>query len=139
MFWRRTDPLQEVGALIVRGGDAAARLARAMAARPVLGGLTVCVGEEWAAVFGAALDGGDGAVLPRVEGAIALYEAIPRWWLPVGVAIDLPDFARDAVMAALAAEHGIRSPVVVIPRDGSDEADAYAIQGAVPFARSVLA
>lgn len=139
MIWSRTEPVQDVAALIVRSGDAAARLARAMAARPVLGGLSVCVGEQWAAVFGAALDGGDGTVLPRVEGAIALYEAMPRWWLPVGVAIALPDFARDAVMAALAAERGIRGPVVVIPRDGSDEADAYAIQGAVPFARSVLA
>lgn len=140
MRWRRCDPVQDVSALIVRGVDAASRLARALASRnDVLGALAVEHGERWAAV----LSGAD-AMLPRITGALALYEASPGRWLPVGVELDVPRHARDPLWGALVERSGLRSGVIVVPRFVDDEetsaaVDLYPIGQSLPFRLSALA
>jgi hypothetical protein len=144
MFWRRTDPVQDVGALFVHGDGAAERLAAALGARlAVLGGLLVAHGEGWATVFAAPFGEERHGVLPRLRGALPLYDAGRGWWFPVGTAIDVPDHVRELLIGALATRYAIDPPAILIPRFTSEigrsaEADAYVVGRAVPFEASVL-
>jgi hypothetical protein len=141
MRWRRTDKVQEIGALIVTGPGAPARLAAAMARKSVLfQALAVAHGRDWAAVFAGTVAGEGDPILPRLSGATALYRA-GHWWFPVGTRLDAPDHAQDALLAALAAHHGIALPAILIPRpDGEDgAADIYPAGDPAPFAISGLA
>lgn len=140
MRWRRTDPVQEIGALIVTGPGAAERLAAAMASKSVLfQSLAVEHGRDWAAVFAGPVAGESDPVLPRLQGATPLYRT-QGWWLPVGVALDAPDHVHAALFAELAAHHRIGLPAILIPRfNGEDEsADVYPVADPVPFAQSGL-
>lgn len=142
MRWRRTDPVQEVGAAILIAPDAADAVTRALAGRPALrGALPVQFGDGWAAVFAAPLaDGPPGdRLLPRLPAATPLHEAAPGWWLPVGVRLDGPDHAAPALWQGLAAAGGAQPPAIVIPRfqageTASAEADLYLVPDPAPLA-----
>lgn len=142
MHWRRTAPVQEVGALIAFGPGVVDRTLRDLARKSaIFGDLRVDYGEGWIAIFAAALMDESGAsdrILPSVEGT-ALYEDAPGWWLPVGVELDVPGHARVPLRQALADHHDMRSPLIVVPRieeatDRTDQADIYAILNPLPLA-----
>lgn len=144
MKWRRTDPVQNVGASIVRGADAHGRLAAALSRRPAaFGALMVAQGDAWAAVFGAPPAGESEVVLPRVPGATHLYEVERGWWFPVGLVLDVPDRHAAALLQALATPHGIRPPAILLPHSGTDAGrgavDLFPTDEAVRFAQSPLA
>lgn len=148
MRWRRTDPVQTVGALIATGERAVARVAAAMAAKPAaFRALPVEHGEDWIVLFAGAVRLDDAAepdpLLPRLAGTIALYAAGEGWWLPVGVALAAPDAMHAPLMRAMAEKSGVAAPAVIVPRlsagvTASDEADVYPIRHPVPFDRSAL-
>jgi hypothetical protein len=143
MRWRRADKVQEIGALIVTGSGAAERLAAAMAGKShLLQALKVEHGAGWAMVLAAPLEGESERMLPRIAGAIPLYEAAKGWWFPVGVALDVPDHLHAALLAAFAAEHRIQLPAVVVPRfvgDTAGGADVFLVRDPVAFRDSALA
>ncbi len=146
MTWRRTDPVQEVGALLAVGPGAAARVATEMAGRPaVLRALEVARGDDWIVVFAGALSDPTAAgetVLPRLAGAIPLYEESPGWWLPVGVEMTAPTHVHAALRKAMARDNDFDAPVVVVPRlDGADAeaADVYPVGRRTPLATSAEA
>jgi hypothetical protein len=123
MRWRPTDPVQEVGAVIVTGPAAVARLADAMTRKAsLIQSLPVVHGPAWAVVFAAPLSApardGEDRVLPRLEGATPLYEAEPGCWLPVGVALDAPDHALPALWRMILDHYA------VTPRSSSSPAQA---------------
>ena len=135
MHWRRTAPVQEVGALIAFGPGVIDRILGSLARKSALfQDLRIDHGEGWIAIFAAPLaheSGTPDRILPSMEG-IPLYEDAPGWWLPVGVELGVPDHARAALRQALADHHGIRSPLIVVPRiagesDMTDQADIYDI------------
>ncbi|NEX92581.1 hypothetical protein [Caulobacter sp. 17J65-9] len=137
MRWRRTDPVQEVGAMIAVGAEAAGRLVETLAARPRLAAvLPVAKSADWAVVFAASLPGEQDRLLPRMGDATPLYEAAPGWWLPVGAVLDAPDHARADLWAGLGEREGLRAPTVCLPRFGSaditGEADVYLVEHAAP-------
>ena len=142
MHWRRTAPVQEVGALIAFGPGVIDRTLGSLARKSALfRDLRIDHGEGWIAIFAAPLADESGIldrILPSVEGT-ALYEDAPGWWLPVGVELDVPGHARAALRQALADHHGMRSPLIVVPRieeakDRTDQADIYAILNPLPLA-----
>lgn len=143
MHWRRTDPVQAVGAMMAIGPEAVDRLVRGMAGKsPLLRGLPVEHGAGWAVVFAAMIEGE--AVLPRLEGAIALHEAASGWWLPVGCALDAPEHALASLWRSLRDADGVEPPAVIVPRFlpeavRSDAADVYLLRGRTPFPESTLA
>lgn len=146
MRWRRVDPVQTLDAALLTGADAADRLRAAIARSPLFRTLRVAHGEDWAAVFAGQIAGVGGTtetILPRIPGAIALYEVAPDWWLPVGVAVDVPAHLAPVLWRALANSRRFEPPAIVAPRfeaDGtSGEADLYLARQAVPFERSTLA
>lgn len=142
MRWRRTDAVQEIGALIVTGPGAPERLAAALARKSALfHALMVAHGRDWAAVFASPVAGETDSVLPYLPGATALYRAGGGWWFPAGVRLDAPDHVRDALLSALAAHHRIDLPAVVLPRleQGDGSADVYPVGDAAPFLESGLA
>lgn len=140
MFWRRTDAVQDVGALILVGADATDRLARALAAKPApFRALPFAHGRDWAALF-AADDGEGTTILPHIGGAIPLHAVARDIWLPIGVAVDAPDHAVAELLAALCARHRVGPPVVILPsRDAAGEGDLFAIDYRLPFDRTLTA
>lgn len=147
MHWRRTDPVQEVTALLLVEPGAARRLAQVMAGKPqAFRKLAIESGEGWSVIFGAPLIGASGAsevILPRVPGAAPLHEAAAGWWLPAGVVLDAPTHAHDALWQAIAGQAAAAPPIVVAPRFPDEalrtaEADLYPIRYARPPARSRL-
>lgn len=143
MRWYRTDPVQEVGALLLTGAQADARLAAALARRAgTLDALRVAHGLDWAVVFGAPLAGEADLLLPWLADAIGLYMAAKDWWFPVGSWLDVPEQHRLAVLQALADVNGIAPPAIVLPRfvgEVSTEVDLYPIGHSVQFRESILA
>lgn len=146
MRWRRVDPVQTIDAAILLGADAAGRLRAAIGRSALFRTLRVAHGEDWAAVFAGEVTGAGGRrelILPRIAGAVPLYEAAPDWWLPAGVAVDVPAHVEGTLWRAMAASRHIQPPAIVLPRfeaDGtSGEADLYLAQQAAPFERSTLA
>ena len=142
MHWRRTAPVQEVGALIVFGPGVIDRTLESLARKSALfRDLRIDHGEGWIAIFAAPLADESGIsdrILPSVEGT-ALYEDAPGWWLPVGVELGAPGHVRPALRQALADQHRIRSSLIVVPRieeakDRTDQADIYEILNPLPFA-----
>lgn len=148
MRWRPTDPVQEVGAVIVTGPAAVARLADAMMRKSsLIQSLPVVHGPAWAVVFAAPLSSpardGEDRVLPRLEGATPLYEAAPGCWLPVGAALDAPDHALPALWRMILDHYAVTPPIVLVPRAGSVDGseivgDLYPIRDPVAFAQSAL-
>lgn len=141
MQWRRTAPVQEVGALIASGPGVIDRTLGRLARKSALfRDLRIDHGEGWIAIFAAPLEDESGAsdrILPSLEGT-ALYEDAPGWWLPVGIELGVPGHARAALRQALAAHHDLRSRVIVVPRieeasDTTDQADIYAILNPMPL------
>jgi hypothetical protein len=139
MHWRRTAPVQEVGALIAFGPGVIDRTLGSLARKSALfRDLRIDHGEDWIAIFAAPLADESGTpagtpdrILPSVEG-IPLYEDAPGWWLPVGVELGVPGHARAALRQALADHHGMTNSLIVVPRiteasDMTDQADIYAI------------
>jgi hypothetical protein len=143
MRWYRTDPVQEVGALLVTGAQADVRLAAALARRvTTLGALRVAHGLDWSVVFGAPLAGEADLVLPWLPDAIGLYTAATDWWFPVGSRLDVPERHRLAALQALADANGIAPPAIVLPRlvgEVATEVDLYPIGQSVRFRESILA
>lgn len=141
MRWRRTDPVQAISALLLTGPDAAHRLGTAMAAKSTLfHRLRVAHGDDWAAVLGAPLFGEAEIVLPRIDGATALYEAPRSWWMPVGLVLDLPERLHDLLLMGLAKARGFAPPAILVP-SGEGEGDAvhvYPVGGALCFSDSEL-
>ena len=140
MHWRRTAPVQEVGALIAFGPGVIDRIFESLARKSTLfRDLRIDHGEGWIAIFAAPLEDESGAsdrILPNLEGT-ALYEDAPGWWLPVGIELGAPGHARAALRQALANHHDLRSPLIVVPRidasDMTDQADIYAILNPRPL------
>lgn len=146
MRWRRVDPVQTIDAALILGANAADRLRAAIARSLLFRALRVAHGEDWAAVFAGEVAGPGGtreAILPRIPGAVPLYQAAPDWWLPAGVVVDAPAHVEATLWRAMAASRHIQPPAIVAPRfdaDGtSGEADLYVARQAVPFERSSLA
>lgn len=142
MRWRRADPVQTVGALLLRGPGAARRLDEGMAGKPAaLRALPVARGQDWAALF--ARPAGEGeAILPRLAGALPLHEASPGWWLPVGWLLAAPAHVQPDLWRAMALHYGVAPPAVVVPRaedESAASADLYLIRHLAPFAREAAA
>jgi hypothetical protein len=141
MRWRRTDPVQTVGALILVGPGAVERLAEALAGKAAaFSSLAVARGEAWAAVFAGPPpeDPGGEPILPRITGAEPLYEAEPGWWLPVGLALNAPDHLGPVLWRALGEHYGLAPPAIVAPRlepgaEDADSADLYLIRHTGPL------
>jgi len=145
MHWRRTDPVQSVGGLLVTGPGAADRLADAMIRKSaLLQALPVEHGEDWAAVFAGPVGQDADVVLPRIDGSTPIYASGEGWWLPVGVEVDAPEPARAALWRAMGDHWGVRPPAIVVPKltEGvirSREADLFLVREPIPFAKTVLA
>jgi hypothetical protein len=143
MHWRRTAPVQPVGALLLRGIDCVDRAFTALAGKSDLfRSLTVEYGDDWIVVFASVLAGeGDDEpvkILPTLADAIPLYEEAKSWWLPVGMALGTPYHAQASLREALCAEHGFTPPVIIAPRfegeaETADHADIYLIRQPRPF------
>lgn len=144
MQWRRVDPVQPLAALIAIGDAAVDAMAAAMSRKsPLLQSLAVEHGDGWAAIFASAVPGEADPVLPRLGDVTPLYEAAPRVWLPVGVAMAVPDHARGALMQTMFDHYEAAPPAIVVPRFAgpatrSGEADLYLIRDPVAFRRSAL-
>lgn len=111
MRWRRVDPVQHIGALMMTGPAAPDRLAAALARKAALfRTLPDEQGDDWAVLFAT----GEG-LLPRIEGAVPLHEAAPGCWLPVGIVVDAPDHVLPSLWKMLADSHDVRPPFVVLP------------------------
>jgi len=124
MRWCRTDPVQEVDALIVIGPDAPERVTTTLSRKSGLfASLTIEQGEGWVAIFAAALDGGTETLLPRLPDATALYAMVPGWWLPVGIRLAVPDHAQAELIAAMCDRFGMTSPAIIVPRFGRPDSD----------------
>lgn len=143
MRWTRADPVQTVGGLLLRGPGAAQRLSQDMAGKPAaLRALPFTHGEGWAAIF-ARPDGREEPVLPRLAGALPLYEAAAGWWLPVGWVMAAPAHVQPDLWRAMARHYGVSPPAVVAPGgegdDTTDLADLYLIRHLAPLAREAAA
>jgi hypothetical protein len=133
MRWCRTDPVQEVDALIMTGDGARELLISAMARKSApFQALAVVHGTRWAALFAASPEAGTDPVLPRLAGATPLYRAHPDWWFPVGMRLDVPDHVHDALLVAFAEHHGFAPPAIVLPRP-SGEGDVHLVRHPMPF------
>jgi len=145
MQWRRTDPVQTVDALIAIGASAVDAMAAALAGKTgVFRTLKVERGEDWAVLFAASVPDADEAVLPHLAGVTPLYRAARDFWLPVGVAMAVPDHARDMLLRAMLDHYCVAPPAIAVPRfaegqANSGEADLYLIRDPVPFDQSALA
>ena len=124
MRWRATDSVEPVGALLLRGDDGGTGLAATLLARSRLwGDLPLAHGDGWAVLRAV---GGPEPLLPRVPGAVPLYQAVPGWWWPVGWRLDVPATWLPAACAATGVQVPVAPPVVLVPR-GPDAADAFPI------------
>lgn len=145
MLWKRTDPVQTVDALIAIGASVVDAMAVAMAGKPGrFRTLRVEVGDDWAALFAAPIPDAEEAVLPHLAGTRPLYLAARDFWLPVGVAMAVPDHARDPLLRAMFDHYCVAPPAIAVPRfaDGqanTREADLYLIREPIPFGQSALA
>ena len=139
MRWRRGEPLQSVGALILIDVDAKARLQNALLHKSRLfRALPFAWGEGWVVLFAAPVGDLDEPVLPRLPGSIALYEAAEGWWLPVGVELEAPVHVHAALWASLTERSAAAPPAVVAPRLASSEpstheADVFLIRDLQPI------
>lgn len=139
MHWRRTDPVQTVGALLAVGQATADLMVKDLSRKSqLIQALPFEQGLGWAVVFAAPLGPNRDLVLPRLEAAIPLYDASNGWWLPVGIELDAPDHARAALWLAMP-DFGARPPAIVVPRmrdasERTNEADVYLVRGPTPFA-----
>jgi hypothetical protein len=144
MAWRRTDPVQTIGALIAIGDAAVDAFVTSMSRKSrLLQSLAVEHGDGWAAIFSGTVPRETGMVLPRLDGVTALYEIAPRIWLPAGVTIDAPAHVQGALIAAMFDHYDVAPPAIVVPRFGdtaawTDEADLYVVREPVAFHRSLL-
>jgi hypothetical protein len=81
-------------------------------------------------------------LLPRLDDTQPLYEAVPGLWLPIGVALAVPDHLRDRLTRAMCRQGQVEAPAIIVPRFGSatdtDVADAYVIGKPIAFHRSAL-
>ncbi|MES2056101.1 MAG: hypothetical protein V4564_09195 [Pseudomonadota bacterium] len=140
MHWCRTAPVQDVGALIVIGAGVVDRVLDTLAFKSaVFATLQVDHGADWLAVFAVPLAGaGTELMLPRLADAIALYEEVPGWWLPVGTEIGVPAHVRPALRRALCDAHDVDPPAIVVPRftgpaAHADRADIFIVRDPRPF------
>lgn len=141
MLWRRTAPVQEVGAQIICGSDAVQKAIVRLANKSRLfDDVRIDHGDCWIAIFAAALNEQHDTselLLPNL-GGIALYEDAPGWWLPVGMEVTLPSPARTTMRNGLMSEHDVSVPLIVVPRFDDDatlcdKADIYAIGELMPY------
>ena len=118
MHWRQVDPVHVVGALLLTGAGALERLFAALAGKSAfIRGLPVASGADWAAIFAHTLPGeGDEAMLPRLKGALPLYQAGGEWWFPVGAELAVPAYARHALLQHFAEISGFCPPAIIVPR-----------------------
>ncbi|MBB4098080.1 hypothetical protein [Sphingomonas kyeonggiensis] len=144
MQWRRTDPVQTVDALIAIGASAVDAMAAGLAGKTgVFRTLKVELGDDWAVLFAASVPDVDEAVLPHLAGVTPLYRAARDFWLPVGVAMAVPDHARDLLLRAMLDHYCVALPAIAVPRfaegqPNTGEADLYLIRDPVPFSQSAL-
>jgi hypothetical protein len=123
-----------VAALFVSGAAEVAQAKAALAAKSALFQTMKQVrGPDWLVWFATRVPSDDGeaeAILPSVPGMQPLYEEAPGWWLPVGIALDVPDTLFAELRAALCIARNVRPPFLLIPRfengaDHASEADLY--------------
>jgi hypothetical protein len=144
MRWRRCEPLQSVGALILIDVDARARLEDTLLLKSRLfRALPIAWGEGWVVLFSAPVGDLDEPVLPQLPGAIALHEATEGWWLPVGVELEAPVHVHAALWASLTGRCDVTPPAVVLPRFALDgpsthEADVFLVRDLQPIEATPL-
>lgn len=124
MHWRKTDPLQSVGALFARG-DAAANAVAALEGKSAhFRSLPIARGEDWIILLAGSLSAGEGEapamILPSLPGTLPLHEEAQGWWLPVGVECDAPPQARPALRQALGDAYAVAPPLALIPEFDGD-------------------
>lgn len=145
MRWRRTAPVQPVGALIAIGPDAPDRIVEVIAAKSRFFAACRCArGVGWIVVLAATVDSGAGeGLLPRIEGTTALHDSGSGLWLPVGTILDVPAHAAQAVTDALLERHAGGGPAVMIPRfrggEAAREGDLYLLSNMAPLGTYIAA
>lgn len=145
MQWRRTDPVQTVDALIAIGASAVDAMAAGMRGKASLfRTLKIEAGDDWAALFAASVPDADEAVLPHLAGVTPLYRAARDFWLPVGVAMAVPDHALAPLLRAMFDHYCVAPPAIAVPRfadtqASTREADLSLTREPIPFGQSSLA
>ncbi|HEY5721861.1 MAG TPA: hypothetical protein VIT45_06020 [Allosphingosinicella sp.] len=141
MYWRRTAPVQPVGALIATGAGAPERVAVAVAAKSRLFGACRCAsGPNWIVLLAAPAEPGSASgeeLLPSIETMVPLYDSGSSIWLPVGIELDVPGHVAGPLMDALRRRHAIESPAVFVPRfeegwESAMKADLYLLSDLHP-------
>ena len=128
MRWEIVDPIQPIDAMLVRGSEAAAKLAAAMEGKAAFQrGLPIALGEGWAALFARPLPGESEAMAPRIDDAICLFEAQKGWFFPVGCALAVPDDLANDLLQRVASEAGVPPPAIIVPRFGEGQKVSSAV------------
>ena len=144
MRWCRTDPIQNVDALLFDHQIAVDAMASAMVRKSsLLQALPTAHGKGWAAIFTQSADIDDHDVLPHLANAIPLYRSEDRrWWFPVGITLAAPPQLRDALLTRLAERNAIHDSAILVPHIAADtsgptdEVDVYLISQTTPFKHS---
>ncbi|WP_299192130.1 hypothetical protein [uncultured Erythrobacter sp.] len=89
---------------------------------PLIRSLPAARGDGWAAIFAGTLPGTSDPIVPRIAGALSLYQAQPGWYFPVGSELAVPDDMKAQLLGRLAQETGFRSPAIIVPRFAAEEA-----------------
>lgn len=125
MQWRRTDPVQPVGALLAVGTDAVVQAEVQLARKSVLfRQLKQVRGGDWLAYFATKLSSGEDEgvlALPHINAMRPLYEETQGWWLPVGTEMAVAEILRPDLRQALCAQKRVKPPFILVPRFGSTQ------------------
>ena len=138
MHWRRVDPVQQVGALLLTGADACdAALVDLARRKGHFSHLDVVTGSGWLALVpSAAITVGTpprDLVLPFWTGATSLYYRLQDVWLAVGWECGVPPHVEPTLLRSMLARDSIASAVIVVPSAGTAQttrcADLYVLEG----------
>lgn len=136
MHWRRVEPVQHVGGLLVRGGEArVAALANLLRRKAHFPQLDFAHGSDWLVLLPTALiSGGEklpDLTLPRLVNATPLYCRLPNTWLPVGWEAGVPAHVEPVLVRAMLARESITDAVAIVPKaeaaETADSADLYVL------------
>lgn len=117
MLWQKTDPVQAVDALLVKTASPEDVITSIRERSKHFDEMKMAVGDKWVALFS---EGSEQAVLPRIEGAIPLYEYDNNIWLSVGWLAGVPAHVEPVLMKNLRVEHNLAGPTIIIPHSEMD-------------------
>lgn len=119
MHWRKTDPLQSVGALFACGDAAVDAVAALEGKSALFRSLPIARGKDWIILLAGSVPGEESEatamILPSLPGTLPLHEEAEGWWLPVGVECGVPPQARPALRQALGDAYAVAPPLALIP------------------------